>query len=81
MTSVDLAREFTEIWEDLDSTQINTVLANNVNLELLQFFVDYAEQFAAEVLSDEDGWKELCQKLPNLLVIGYLIRLVEERVD
>jgi hypothetical protein len=80
MKSLELAQEFTEIWESLDTTQINEVLANNVSLELLEFFVAYAERFSSDAVSEDQTWKELQQKLPNLLVIGYLIRLLEERV-
>jgi hypothetical protein len=81
MTGVELALELTEIWESLDTSQINTVLANNVSLELLEFFVNYAEQFAADSGWDGSAPDEMLQKLPNLLVIGYLVRLLEERVD
>ncbi len=80
MTSRELAQEFTEIWENLDSTEINTMLAKNVSLELLEFFVSYAKEFASTVAADDDEEAGLEQRLPNLLVIGYLIRLLEERV-
>ncbi len=81
VTSVELARELTEIWDNLDTSQINTVLANNVSLELLEFFVGYAEQFASDAGQDGLASDQLFQKLPNLLVIGYLVRLLEERVE
>ena len=80
MRSRELAQEFTEIWENLDSTEINTMLAKNVSLELLEFFVSYAKEFASTVAADEDEDGGLEERLPNLLVIGYLIRLLEERV-
>ena len=79
MTSRELAQEFTQIWDALDTEEINAVLANNVGLDLLEFFVAYAERFAAES-EDEPETKGFNDKLPNLLVIGYLIRLLEERV-
>ncbi len=79
MTSRELAQEFTQIWDALDTEEINAVLANNVSLDLLEFFVAYAERFTAES-EDEPESKDLSDKLPNLLVIGYLIRLLEERV-
>ncbi len=81
MTSLELAQEFTQIWDALETDEINAVLAKNVSLELLEFFVTYAERFAAESLPDDNELKDLQQKLPNLLVIGYLIRFLEERVD
>jgi hypothetical protein len=80
MKSLELAQEFTEIWETLNTTEINAVLANNVSLELLEFFVTYVDQFASDSKVEGPAWDELRQKLPNLLVIGYLIRLLEERV-
>ncbi len=79
MTSRELAQEFTQIWDGLDTEEINAVLANNVSLDLLEFFVSYAERFAAES-EDEPEAKDFNDKLPNLLIIGYLIRLLEERV-
>jgi hypothetical protein len=80
MTGRELAQEFTQIWDALDTDDINAVLANNVSLDLLEFFVSYAERFAAETAPDEEAPSEMINKLPNLLIIGYLIRLLEERV-
>lgn len=76
MTSRELAEEFTDLWDELGVSHINEMLAKNVGVDLLEFFIEYAEQFASEV---ESG--ELRSRLPNLLVIGYLIRLLEERVE
>jgi hypothetical protein len=81
MTSLELAIEFTDIWENLDAGEINTMLAQNVGLELLEFFASYAQEFAAECVPKDEQGEELAQRLPNLLIIGYLIRLLEERVD
>lgn len=52
MTSLELAIEFTDIWKDLDTKQINTMLAQNVSLELLEFFAAYAQEFAEEWLDE-----------------------------
>ncbi len=81
MTSRELAIEFTDIWKDLDTRQINTMLAQNVSLDLLEFFAGYAQEFADEWLDKTENADELSRRLPNLLIIGYLIRLLEERVD
>ena len=81
MTSLELAIEFTDIWKDLDPKQINTMLAQNVSLDLLEFFATYAQEFADEWLDENEKADELSRRLPNLLIIGYLIRLLEERVD
>ncbi len=81
MTSLELAIEFTDLWKDLDTRQINTMLAQNVGLDLLEFFSSYAQEFAEEFLPKDENGAELSRRLPNLLIIGYIIRLLEERVD
>ncbi|MCP5065665.1 MAG: hypothetical protein GY946_03790 [bacterium] len=81
MTGREIAMEFTEMWEDLDISDINTMLAKNVSMELLEFFSSYAEEFS-EICARQDGEGELLQKrLPNLLIIGYIIRVLEERLN
>jgi hypothetical protein len=81
MTSRELAEEFTEIWDELGTGDINEMLAKNIGFDLLEFFVAYARQFAQDERGNDLDPKELRGRLPNLLVIGYLIRLLEERVD
>ncbi len=81
MKSLELAIEFTDLWKDLDTRQINTMLAQNVSLDLLEFFASYAQEFSDEWLDENEKADELSRRLPNLLIIGYLIRLLEERVD
>ncbi len=49
--------------------------------DLLEFFAAYAEEFSNEWVPDDGKGEELSRRLPNLLIIGYLIRLLEERVD
>ena len=78
MNSRELAQEFTQLWDSLDTTEINTMLAKNVSVELLEFFVSYADEFLSAVSSDDSI--EFRERLPNLLVIGYIIRILEERV-
>ena len=80
MTGRELAVEFTDLWRDLESTEINQMLAKNVSYELLEFFASYARDFASESFDDQCLPEELCQRLPNLLIIGYIIRILEERV-
>jgi len=80
LTARDLAIEFTELWRTLEPTQINTMLARNVSMELLEFFSSYANEFADDVLGDDDG-EAVRSRLPNLLIIGYIIRILEERVE
>ena len=81
MKSLELAIEFTDLWKDLDSPSINTMLAKNVSVELLEFYIRYAHEFAEGCIPRSEQGDELRRRLPNLLVIGYLIRLLEERVD
>ncbi len=79
MSSAELAREFMDLWKDLDVSEINLMLAKNVSVELLELFVAYAEEFADDALAESD-LRAARARLPNLLVIGYLIRLLEERL-
>jgi len=79
MTGRELAVEFTDLWEDLDPNEINSMLARNVSYELLEFFSSYAEEFADSLPKDISS-DELRQQLPNLLIIGYIIRVLEERL-
>lgn len=81
LSARDLAIEFTELWQTLEPAQINTMLARNVGMELLEFFSSYAKEFAEECLSEVPESEELESRLPNLLIIGYIIRILEERVD
>ena len=76
MTPQDIAFEFAEIFEDLPAEQINEMLAKNVPFETIQFFSQYADAFAdgAGIHGETRG------RLPNLMLFGYLIRLLEERL-
>ncbi len=76
MTPEDIALEFAEIFEDLPTHQINEMLAKNVPYETIKFFSQYAEAFA-----DGAGIEgETRRRLPNLLLFGYLIRVLEDRL-
>ncbi len=79
MTGRDLAIEFTYLWEDMNAKEINTMLARNVSMDLLEFFSTYAEDFT-EMLPKELDAEDLREQLPNLLIIGYIIRVLEERL-
>ncbi len=77
MTHQELAWQFVEVFDDLPVDQINEMLAKNVPLETLSFFADYAREFAEiEELSGRSA-----ERLPNLLLIGYLIRVLEQRLE
>lgn len=76
MTPEEIAVEFAEIFDDLPVEQINEMLAKNIPFETIEFFSRYADAFA-----DGAGIKgETRGRLPNLLLFGYLVRVLEERL-
>jgi len=81
LTPVELAVEFTDLWKTLETGQINQMLARNVSFELLEFFSEYSQDFADEILPSEMDQEEIRRRLPNMLIIGYIIRILEERVE
>jgi hypothetical protein len=72
----ELAWELVELFGELPTEQINEVLAKNVPLETLEFFTSYAEDFGT---SERIQGKTL-KRLPNLLLLGYLLRVLEDRL-
>lgn len=76
MTHAELAWELASVFGELEAEQINEVLAKNVPLETLQFFSTYAERFGRSAsLADDTS-----RRLPNLMLLGYLLRVLEERL-
>jgi hypothetical protein len=76
MTVEEIAWEFAGVFDELDPAQINEMLAKNVPIETLSFFTEYAEQFGKVEKIEGDSEK----RLPNLMLIGYLLRVLEERL-
>lgn len=76
MTHTELAWEFAELFADLSIDDVNEVLAKNVPVETLEFFASYAESFA----KSEQIEGKLAGRLPNLLLVGYLLRVLQERL-
>jgi hypothetical protein len=76
MTVEEIAWEFAGVFDELDPSQINEMLAKNVPLDSLAFFTEYAEHFAQIEKIEGDTQK----RLPNLMLIGYLLRVLEERL-
>lgn len=76
MTPEEIAFEFAEIFDELPAEQVNEMLAKNIPFETIKFFSQYAEAFAdgAGITSEARG------RLPNLLLFGYLVRVLEERL-
>ncbi len=76
MTFEELAWEFVEVFEELDVDDINTMLAKNVPLETLDFFNRYGQDFAQQEGIEGDS----ARRMPNLMLIGYILRVLEERL-
>jgi hypothetical protein len=76
MTPEEIAFEFAEIFDELPAEQVNEMLAKNIPFETIKFFSQYAEAFAdgAGITGEARG------RLPNLLLFGYLVRVLEERL-
>jgi hypothetical protein len=72
----ELAWEFADLFSELDPEQINEILAKNVPLETLDFFQKYAETFSGALGIEGDA----ARRMPNLLLMGYLLRVLEERL-
>jgi hypothetical protein len=76
MTFEEMAWEFAEVFDELDVEQINEMLAKNVPFETLEFFTQYAHNFGDSCGIESDA----AARLPNLMLIGYLIHVLEERL-
>ena len=76
MTHAELAWQFADIFGELDAEQINEMLAKNVPLDTLEFFRTYGAEFGAAADIHEPTRK----RLPNLMLLGYLLRVLEERL-
>ena len=76
MSVEEIAWEFAGVFDELDAGQMNEMLSKNVPLATLDFFSEYAERFARA----ERVEASTSRRLPNLLLIGYLLRLLEERL-
>ena len=76
LTREELAWELVELFEELKIDDINEVLAKNVPFETLEFFSAYAADFGAALGLVGSERK----RLPNLMLLGYLLRILEERL-
>lgn len=76
LTREELAWEFVELFDGLSVDHVNEMLAKNVPLETLRFVAAYTDDFA-----DVHELGERARRgLPNLMVFGYLLRVLEERL-
>ena len=71
----EIAWELVELFDELDIDQLNEMVAKNVPFETLEFFTSYVASLREETLEVSDR-----RQLPNLMLIGYLIRVLEERL-
>jgi len=76
LTREELAWELVELFEELEIADINEVLAKNVPLDTLEFFSTYADDFGAA----RGVESKARQQLPNLMLLGYLLRVLEDRL-
>lgn len=76
MNTTELAWELADLFGELETAQINEMLAKNVPYEALEFFGSYAESFA----KGEELGASAARRLPNLMLLGYLLRVLEERL-
>ena len=76
LTREELAWELAEIFAELPVERINEMLSKNIPYETLDFIARYAEDFA-----DVHGVEGSARRnLPNLFLLGYLMRIVEDRL-
>ncbi len=76
LTRQELAWELVEIFDELSIDRVNELLAKNVPLETLEFIAAYAGDFS-DVHQIEGPVR---RQIPNLLLLGYLLHVVEERL-
>ena len=76
LTREELAWELAELFEELKVEDINEVLAKNVPLDTLEFFNAYADDFGGTLGLVGNSRK----RLPNLMLLGYLLRVLEDRL-
>jgi len=77
MSFEEMAWQLAEVFHELDTDQINEMLARNVPVDALGFIAEYANDFGTA--AQLEG--ETRDRLPNLMLMGYLLRVVEERLD
>jgi hypothetical protein len=76
MTRSELAWELADLFTEMKVDQINELLAKNVPFETLEFFNEYGEDFG----SSEGIAGDTRKRLPNLLLLGYILRVLEDRL-
>ena len=76
LTREELAWELVEVLDELTSEEIAELVAKNVPSDAHEFFKHYAREFCEGLRID----KSITARLPNLMLLGYLLRVLEERL-
>jgi len=77
MSFEEMAWQLAEVFHELGVDEINEMLARNVPVDALGFIAEYANDFGKAAHLEP----EMTARLPNLMLMGYLLRVVEERLD
>src|SRR2546426_8130920 len=76
LTREELAWELVEVLDELTTEELAELVAKNVPSDAHEFFKHYAREFCEGLPID----KSLTARLPNLMLLGYLLRVLEERL-
>ena len=76
LTREELAWELVEVLDELTTEELGELVAKNVPNDAHEFFKHYAREFCEGLPID----KSLTARLPNLMLLGYLLRVLEERL-
>jgi hypothetical protein len=76
LTRQELAWELVEVLDELTAEELSELVAKNVPREAHDFFNHYAREFCEGLPID----KSIRGRLPNLMLLGYLLRVLEERL-
>jgi hypothetical protein len=76
LTREELAWELVEVLDELSAEELSELVAKNVPRETLEFFAHYAREFSDGLPIE----KSVGQRLPNLMLLGYLLRVLEDRL-
>ena len=76
LTREELAWELVEILDELSAEELAELVSKNVPREAHDFFNHYAREFCEGLPID----KSIRARLPNLMLLGYLLRVLEERL-
>ena len=76
LTREELAWELAEVLDELTADEIAELVAKNVPSDAQEFFKHYSREFCEGLPID----KSIAGRLPNLMLLGYLLRVLEERL-